>query len=148
MSRIPTHRGVDQVGVGSGRAIKLSGTSTPGTPYASAVAAYIQIAKKWELSDPEAMDLIGVDEPIWNQMKRTQWQRPLTRDALERIVAVIGIYVTLHTVLDPRAADSWIRWGTVPASGSSQQPIAIMISGGLRKLFETRCDLEARAVGL
>lgn len=109
-----------------------------------ALRAFFSITDKWDLDDAERMSLLG--EPgrttfyKWKQAKHGA----LSRDTLERISYVLGIYKALHLIFsDDDAADGWIkRANTAPLFGG-RSALAHMLSGHVADLYVVRQYLDA-----
>lgn len=115
---------------------------------ASAVAAFVQIAKEWELTDEEATNLLSVTNEQWKQMKRPQWSATLEESLLRRIGNIVGIYVALHMIFEDETANAWIRARNSVPLFEGLPPVQAMISGGEKKISSVRAHLDAASVGL
>lgn len=69
----------------------------------------------------------------------------LSEDQLSRIAAVFYIYITLRRLDDQEIADGWVKRKNHADAFGGREPIAVMIDGGLPKIWETRDYLEAKA---
>ena len=109
-----------------------------------ALRTFFAIAEAWRLSNEESMRLLG-DPPrsTFYEWKRAGEGR-LTRDTLERISYVLGIYKALQILLpDPAAADAWIRKpNTAPLFGG-RRALDRLLSGNVGDLFVVRQYLDA-----
>jgi hypothetical protein len=77
---------------------------------APALRTLFRIAELWGLSVGEQMTLLGIpSRSTFFKWKRTQ-DVTLSKDTLERMSYILGIYKALQVLLpDERAADAWIR---------------------------------------
>jgi len=67
----------------------------------------------------------------------------LTRDTLERISYVLGIYKSLQILLpDPAAADGWIRRPNDAPPFGGKPALARMLSGNVADLYVVRKFLD------
>ena len=109
-----------------------------------ALRTFFAIAEAWRLSNDESMRLLG-DPP---RSTFYEWKRAgdgrLTRDTLERISYVLGIYKALQILLsDAAAADGWIRKpNTAPLFGG-RPALDRLLSGNVGDLFVVRQYLDA-----
>jgi antitoxin Xre/MbcA/ParS-like protein len=109
-----------------------------------ALRTFFAIADAWRLSNEESMRLLG-DPP---RSTFYEWKRAgdgrLTRDTLERISYVLGIYKALQILLpDAAAADGWIRKpNTAPLFGG-RSALDRLLSGNVGDLFVVRQYLDA-----
>lgn len=73
--------------------------------------AFFRIADAWRLSDEEQMRLLGaIPPPTLRQWKNNVESTKLSKETLERISYVLGIYKALQILLpDVESADSWVR---------------------------------------
>ena len=109
-----------------------------------ALRTFFAIAEAWRLTNDEAMKLLG--DP--SRSTFYEWKRAgdgrLSRDTLERISYVLGIYKALQILLpDPAAADGWIRKpNTAPLFGG-KSALERLLSGNVGDLFVVRQYLDA-----
>ncbi|HVO90538.1 MAG TPA: MbcA/ParS/Xre antitoxin family protein [Casimicrobiaceae bacterium] len=112
-----------------------------------ALRTFFAIASAWGLSNEEARRILG-DPP---RSTYYEWKRAggrLTRDTLERISYVLGIYKALQILLpDPAAADAWPRKpNTAPLFGG-EPALSRMTSGNVADLYVVRQYLDAQRGG-
>lgn len=109
--------------------------------------AFFNIAEKWGLSPKEQQALLGVGESTFYKW-RQQPPRRLSRDTLERISHILGIYKDLHILLqDPEDADSWVRRPNKNPLFGGQPALDHMLGGAVSDLFEVRQHLDAQRGG-
>lgn len=122
----------------------------PAKTAGAALRTFFNIAEAWNLSTEQAMTLLGFEE----RMRSTffKWKRNpecvrLTRDKLERLSYIFGIYKNLHLLLPKKEfADTWIhRPNKAPLFGG-RPALDRMLSGNLADLYTVRQYLEALAV--
>ena len=123
---------------------KLSGGELSGP----ALRTFFRIADAWKLSPNEARRILG-DPPrstffLWKRAREGQ----LSRDALERVSYVLGIYKALQILLpDKDAADTWIRRpNSAPLFGGGPA-LDRMLSGNVADLYVVRQYLDAQRGG-
>ena len=109
-----------------------------------ALRTFFRICDAWKLSNDEARKLLG-DPPrstyfLWKKTGEGQ----LTRDTLERVSYLLGIYKALQILLpDAVAADAWIRKpNTAPLFGG-KAALQRMLSGNVADLYVVRQYLDA-----
>jgi antitoxin Xre/MbcA/ParS-like protein len=108
-----------------------------------ALRTFFAIAEAWKLTNDEAMTLLG--EP--SRSTFFEWKREgvgrVTRDTLERISYVLGIYKALQILLpDPNAADAWVRKPNTAPMFAGQPALARMLSGNVADLYIVRQYLD------
>jgi hypothetical protein len=113
-----------------------------------ALRTFFRIAEAWQLKPEEARRLLG--EPprstffLW---KRTGDGR-LTRDTLERVSYVLGIYKALQILLPVEdAADNWIRRPNSAPLFGGKPALERMLSGNVADLYVVRQYLDAQRGG-
>jgi hypothetical protein len=112
---------------------------------AAAVRAFGGIAEAWELSIDEQLRILG--EPprsTYFTWRKAPEKARLSRDTLERVSNVLGIYKALQILLpDPKAADSWVRQpNTAPLFGG-RSALSRMLAGNVSDLHAVRQYLDA-----
>lgn len=113
-----------------------------------ALNAFFNICDKWRLTSDQARTLLG--RPPRSTYYR--WKRDrtgvLTKDALERISCVLGIYKALHILfVEPAQADGWIKrtnQATLFVGGSA---LDRMMGGQLADLHVVRAYLDSQRGG-
>ena len=113
-----------------------------------ALRTFFRIADAWKLSADEGRRLLG-DPPrstyfLWKRAGEGQ----LSRDTLERVSYVLGIYKALQILL-PRqeVADAWVRKpNTAPLFGN-KAALERMLSGNVADLYVVRQYLDAQRGG-
>ena len=113
-----------------------------------ALRAFFRIADAWQLRADEARRLLG-DPPrstyfLWKRTGAGQ----LTRDTLERLSYVLGIYKALQVLLPlPEAADAWVRKPNVAPLFGGKPALGRMLSGNVADLYVVRQYLDAQRGG-
>lgn len=113
-----------------------------------ALRAFFRIAAAWKLTAKQERILLGSPpESTFFKWKKDQAGN-LSRDVLERISYVIGIYKALQILFpDPARADEWI---SRPNSGplfQGQSALQRMLSGNVGDLYVVRQYLDAERGG-
>jgi hypothetical protein len=113
-----------------------------------ALRTFFHIAEKWELTNDEQMTLLGIDA----RSTFFKWKRDrdglLSRDTLERVSYILGIYKALNILLpNEQAADAWVRClNTAPLFGG-KSALDRMLSGKVSDLYVVRQYLDAQRGG-
>ena len=113
-----------------------------------ALRTFFRIAETWKLSSDEARRMLG-DPPrstffLW---KRNGEGR-LSRDTLERISYVLGIYKALQILLPQKdAADAWVRKPNAAPLFGGRPALERMLSGNVADLYVVRQYLDAQRGG-
>jgi len=113
-----------------------------------ALRAFLKIAELWRLSTDEQMTLLGVSTRStffgWKKDRETV----LSRDTLERISYILGIYKALQILLpDEKAADEWVRRPNSAPPFGGRSALERMLSGQVADLFVVRQYLDAQRGG-
>jgi Protein of unknown function (DUF2384) len=114
---------------------------------AAGLRAFARMADHWALSIDEQRRLLG--EPprsTFFAWRKSPQHAALTRDTLERLSLLIGIYKALQILLpEAQAADAWIKKPNSAFGGSSA--LALMLGGNVGDLLRVRRWLDAARGG-
>ncbi len=112
----------------------------------AALRTFFNIASAWSLSTEQAMTLLGLtSKSTFFKWKADPESARLSRDVIERLSYIFGIYKALQTLLPkPESADAWVhRPNTaMPFQGSSA--LDRMLSGNVADLYVVRKYLDAQ----
>ena len=113
-----------------------------------ALRTFFRIAELWRLSVEEQMTLLGVTA----RSTFFKWKKDndalLSKDTLERISYILGIYKALQVLLpDAEAADNWVRQPNDAAPFAGRSALQRMLSGNVADLYEVRNYLDAQRGG-
>jgi hypothetical protein len=116
---------------------------TPRETSGPALRAFEAIADRWQLSPKERYTILGLPKSTYFSAKKKMGEATLSRDTLERISYVLGIYGALKILL-PRAssADVWIRNQNDNLLFKGHAPIELMLGGKVSDLFVIRRYLD------
>lgn len=105
--------------------------------------AFERIAGLWNLSPKERYTILGLPRSTYFSIKKRAHTPPLSRDTLERISYVLGIYGALKILL-PRSASAhaWIRNNNDSPLFKGHAPIEMMLGGKVSDLFVVRRYLD------
>jgi hypothetical protein len=113
-----------------------------------ALRTFFRIADAWKLSANEARRILG-DPPrstffLWKRAGEGQ----LSRDTLERVSYVMGIYKALQILLPQKdAADTWVRRPNSAPLFGGRPALERMLSGNVADLYVVRQYLDAQRGG-
>jgi hypothetical protein len=112
---------------------------------APALRAFFAISERWGLRVNEQRRLLG--EPPESTFYKWKRERDgaLSRDVLERVSYVLGIYKNLGILFpEPERADAWIRRPNAAPTFGGQSALDRMLSGNVADLYVVRQYLDAQ----
>jgi len=111
---------------------------------AAGLRAFVRIAEAWGLSVDEQLVLLG--QPArstffaWRQHPE---KARLSRDTLERLSNLLGIYKSLQILLpEPAAADAWVRQPNTAEAFGGRSALQRMLAGNVGDLNFVRRYLD------
>jgi len=111
----------------------------------AAIRAFTRIATLWGLSVEEQLMLLG--EPARSTFfawRKHPERASLSKDTLERISNLLGIYKSLQILFpDPAAADAWIRKPNQAPMFAGRSALQRMLGGNVSDLNAVRRYLDA-----
>lgn len=112
----------------------------------AALQAFFNLSARWGLSAAQERVLLGSPpESTFFKWKAEKTARRLTRDVLDRISYLLGIYKALHMLLpSPRAADDWVKQPNAASLFHGQSALERMLGGSLVDLADVRRFLDAQ----
>lgn len=122
-----------------------SGAITEQQMSAAGLRAFERIAALWGLSVDEQLVLLGSPGRSTLFAWRKQPEKAhLSRDTLERLSNLLGIYKALQILLpDPAAADAWVRRPNMAAPFGGRSALQRMLAGNMSDLSAVRQYLDA-----
>lgn len=108
-----------------------------------ALRTFFNIAAAWKLKEAEQMKLLGIDSRSTLQSWKRGKVSALSRDALERISYILGIYKGLQILL-PQSADDWVRKPNTALFFDGKPALERMLSGNVADLFVVRQYIDAQ----
>lgn len=113
-----------------------------------ALRAFFRISAAWGLKSAEERILLGQPpESTFFKWKKEQ-EGSLSRDVLERISYVLGIYKALQILFpDPARADAWVKRPNTAPLFAGQRALDRLLSGNVSDLFVVRQYLDAQRGG-
>ncbi len=105
-----------------------------------ALSAFFKIAEKWELSVAQQIALLGIgSQSTFHKYKTDPAGANVSKDMLERISYILGIFKDLQTLLkDPAAADRWIKAPNSAAPFNGKTALDLMCQGRVVDLYIVR----------
>ncbi|MBL1262008.1 MAG: DUF2384 domain-containing protein [Thiotrichaceae bacterium] len=112
----------------------------------AALQAFFNLSAHWKLSVAEERTLLGAPpESTFYKWKAEKSAARMSRDALERISYLLGIYKALNILLpSPRAADEWVRQPNAAPAFNNQSALERMLAGSIVDLADVRRYLDAQ----
>ena len=112
----------------------------------AALQAFFNLSERWGLSVSEQRILLGSPpESTFFKWKAEKTARRLSRDAIERVSYLLGIYKALNILLpSTRAANEWIRKPNAAPLFHGQSAIERMIAGSIVDLADVRRYLDTQ----
>jgi hypothetical protein len=113
-----------------------------------ALRTFFRIAEAWNLRPDEARRILGDPaRSTFFHWKRTG-EGQLSRDTLERVSYVLGIYKALQILLpQEEAANAWIRKPNAAPLFGGRSALDRMLSGNVADLYVVRQYLDAQRGG-
>jgi hypothetical protein len=142
---------VHRLSTAAARASKLSAGAAPSIAEMSAAGlrAFFNIARDWGLAIDDQIVLLGSPgRSTFFKWKAAPNSARLSRDTLERLSLLLGIYKALQILLpEPATADAWIkRPNSAPPFGGASA-LARMLAGNVSDLVAVRQYLDAMRGG-
>jgi hypothetical protein len=112
----------------------------------TAVRSFERIADAWGLSTDERRRLLGdVPSSTYFKYRRDPQAARLSRDALERVSHVLGIFKAINVLLPRReSADAWIRRPNQASLFKGRSALDYLLTGGFAALVDVRRYLDAQ----
>jgi hypothetical protein len=131
-----------------GEALRSTERAGRGDTAEAALRAFFRIAEAWGLTVEEQVRLLGEPARSTYYRWKKEGARQLSRDTLERISYVLGIYKALQILLpDPGVADGWVRRPNRAPLFGGQTALERMVSGNVADLYLVRQYLDAQLGG-
>ena len=113
-----------------------------------ALRTFFRIADLWSLSVEEQMSLLGLTARSTFFKWKKDSNAVLSKDTLERISYIVGIYKSLQILLpSEQAADQWVRRPNTAPLFAGRSALDRMLSGQVADLFVVRQYLDAQRGG-
>lgn len=110
-----------------------------------ALRTFFKLAERWHLRMADQRKLLGEPaESTFYKWKRQQ-EGALSRDVLERISYLLGIWKSLQILFpDPAQADAWLHQPNQAPLFGGQSALQRMLSGNVADLYVVRQYLDAQ----
>lgn len=122
--------------------------SEPSKTAGAALRTFFNVASAWGLNEKQAMTLLGFDErtrSTYFKWKRDPKKARLTKEKLERLSYIFGIYKALQILLpNPKSADNWIHQPNEAKLLGGRSALDRMLSGNVVDLYVVRQYLDAQ----
>jgi hypothetical protein len=112
---------------------------------AAGLRAFARIAAAWRLSVDQQLVLLGSPaRSTFFAWRKDPARAVLSRDTLERLSYLLGIYKALQILLpDPAAADAWVHKPNDAAPFGGRPALDRMLAGNVADLNAVRSYLDA-----
>ncbi|SAL16858.1 hypothetical protein AWB74_00551 [Caballeronia arvi] len=116
---------------------------------AAGLRAFFRITQDWDLSTEDQITLLGSPgRSTYFKWKQEPASARLTRDTLERLSLILGIYKALQILLpDPKAADTWVRRPNSAPPFGGRPALDRLLAGNISDLVAVRQYLDAMRGG-
>lgn len=116
---------------------------------AAGLRAFARIAEAWQLNQEAQLTLLGhPPRSTFFRWKKDPDSAHLSRDTLERLSYLLGIYKALQILLpDAASADAWIKKPNAAPLFGGRSALERMLSGNVADLFVVRQYLDAMRGG-
>lgn len=112
-----------------------------------ALRTFFNLAREWSLTEQEEMKLLGLTSRPSFQNWEAGGVSEVSRDTLERISYLLGIYKATNILLpDGHRANAWMRTPNKAPLFGGQSALSRMTSGNLSDLVLIRQYLDAQRV--
>jgi len=131
---------------GASRAPVAAGVDLSSRESAQALLrTFFRIAQAWKLTPRECMTLLGLRSRSTYHLWKEGRAGALSRDTLERISYVLGIWKALQILLPgDEAADAWMRKPNSAPLFGGRSALDRLMSGNVADLYEVRRYLDAQ----
>ncbi len=111
---------------------------------AAGLRAFVRIAEAWSLTVDEQLLLLGQPpRSTYFAWRKQPDKAAVTRDTLERLSNILGIYKSLQILLpDAAAADAWVRLANTAAPFGGGTAMDRMLAGNVSDLNLVRRYLD------
>lgn len=114
----------------------------------AALRTVFNIADSWQLSSKEARILLGSPPESTFYKWKSGKVGVVSRDLLERVSYLLGIYKALQLLLPaPSAADAWIKRPNDAPLFNGKSALEVMLSGNVADLYLVRQYLDGERSG-
>lgn len=124
------------------RPVPLPAEERPG----GVLQAVLRACELWKLKPAQECRLLGVGrQTLWRWEKEPPRLVDMSRDTVERMSYLLGIYKALQILLpEPAMADSWLHRPNTDPVFAGQAPIERMLGGKVADLYVVRRYLDGQ----
>ena len=108
-----------------------------------ALRTFFNISEAWKLKEKEQMAILGLEKRSTFQSWKAGRVSSISKDALERISYVLGIYKGLKILL-PQTANEWVHKPNEAAIFGGKTALERMLSGNVADLYVVRQYVDAQ----
>ncbi|MGZ3496933.1 MAG: antitoxin Xre-like helix-turn-helix domain-containing protein [Vulcanimicrobiaceae bacterium] len=110
----------------------------------TALRTFFRIADHWGLSRSERRVLLGsIPESTFHKYVKSPASARLSRDTLERISHIVGIFKSINIILPrPEAADAWVKRPNSAALFKGRSALDYMMRGNFEDVVAVRRYLD------
>lgn len=108
-----------------------------------ALRTFFKIAEAWGLKEQEQMLLLGLESRSTFQTWKRGTVAAISKDAMERISYIFGIYKGLQILL-PKTADQWVRKPNSATIFGGRSALDRMTSGNVADLYIVRQYIDSQ----
>jgi len=113
---------------------------------APALRAFFRICSKWDIESSQARILLGRPARSTFYLWKRNLRGRLSRDTLERISYILGIYKALHIIFsDSEQADGWIKRSNAASLFAGGSAFERMMGGEVADLYIIRRYLDSQS---
>jgi Antitoxin Xre/MbcA/ParS C-terminal toxin-binding domain/Antitoxin Xre-like helix-turn-helix domain len=110
----------------------------------AAIRGFLNIAKRWELSEMESRALLGgIASSTLHAWRSRPRRTKLSQDTLTRISLMLGIYKALHIYFGAPWSDRWVNLQNRGPLFAGQTPLEFMIQHGQPGMVAVRRMLDS-----
>jgi hypothetical protein len=111
---------------------------------AAGLRAFARLVEAWGLSVDEQITLLGQPaRSTFFAWRKAPESAKLSRDTLERLSNLRGIYKSLQILLPDERADVWVRQPNTAAPFGGRSALSRMLAGNVSDLFAVRRYLDS-----
>ncbi len=109
----------------------------------SAIKAFLNIAREWQINKEQAAELLGANPDNFYELKNNT-SKTLDVDQLTLISYLIGLYKSLHQLYGSTLADKWVKMPNQNPLFKGYLPIEFMRIGGVEAIKSVKIMLDSR----
>lgn len=124
--------------------VKASGVADLKAMMPTGLRVFSRIADQWNLSSKERITLLGTSPSTYHKWMNDPQHAHPSRDTIERISHVLGIYAALKILLpNAEAAKGWVRKPNAAPTFGGESALSRMLGGNVSDLYVVRQYLDA-----